>query len=143
MAQPPEFRLPWWRALQIFMAWTVPVYALSMLTFAASQGWSVLRSWSFHLTFLIPAVIVGGIGALVLTNSSPARSIRGAMRGAATGLVSSVLGAVASCCALTAPASEGRAWFGVLQIPVIIFAAGTGFVIGMIYSSEQQSSNSA
>jgi len=56
------------------------------------------------------------------------------MLGAATGLVSSVLGGAASCFVATAPASEGRAWFGVLEILVIFFATATGFVVGMIYS---------
>ena len=137
MGQPPELRLPSWRALRIFLALTVPVYVLPVLTFAPSQGFSVLRSWPFQLTFLIPAVVVGGIGALVLTNSSPARSIRGAMRGAATGFVSSVLGAAVSCFGVTVPGSEGRAWFGVLEIPVIFFATVTGFVVGMIYSRQE------
>ena len=134
MQQLPELRSPSWRPLQMFLKLSVPVYVLSLLSIAPSQGLAVLRSWPFHLTFLIPAVVVGGIGAMVLTDSSPTRSIRGAMRGAAIGLVSSVLGAVAGCFVLTVPGTEGRAWFGLFEFPAIFFATVTGFVVGMMHS---------
>jgi hypothetical protein len=134
MRQPAELRLLSWRTLRIFLAWSVPVYLLPLLSIAPSQGLAVLRSWPFHLTFLIPAVVVGGIGALVLTNSSPTRSTGGAIRGALIGLVSSMLGAVAGCLVLTSPDTEGRPWFGILEFPIGFFATVTGLLVGTIYS---------
>ena len=139
MVQSHEPKSQSWSVCKIFLCWAIPVYALPLLSFAISQL-AVLRSWRYHLTFLIPAVIVGGMGALFLTNSSSAGWLRDAFRGAAIGLAASALGAAVSCGALMAPgsaSSEGSAWYGILQIPGIFFATATGFVIGMNYSHQE------
>jgi predicted permease len=139
MGQSREGKEPSWGAWKIFLWWTAPVYVLPLLSFAFPQ-WSVLRSWRYHLTFLIPAVIVGGAGTLFLANRSSDGWLRDAVRGAAVGLAASALGAALCCGALMAPgsaASEGSAWYGILQVPGIFFATVTGFVIGMNYSHEE------
>lgn len=135
MEPPPQLRSHLARASRIFLAWSVPVYVLPLLLFTWSQGLYVLRSWPTHLTFLIPAVVVGVVGALTLTNSSATGATEGAIRGAATGLASAMLGTMTSCFVVTTAGSEGRAWFGIIAIPVIFLATVTGFVVGKTSSS--------
>src|ERR1039457_5079428 len=73
MQEPAKGRDLGWRSVwKMFLPWTVSVYALSALTIdlvLPSQG--VLGERGFHLTFLIPAVCVGSIGTVVLTDRAP------------------------------------------------------------------------
>jgi len=148
MLRPVVGHFPWWRSVwAIFLPWTVSVYALSALAMGLwlpPQG--LFRDWGFHLTYLIPAVCVGGVGAAVLTDGAARRTRwSGAMLGAATGAISSLLGAFAACTVLTKQGSEGESWFGLLEFPVVFFATGIGLLIGF-YSprlyTDSSSSNS-
>jgi len=131
MGQSRELKLPSWRRFwRVFLAWTASVYLLSVLSFAPSQGMRVLRDPGFHLTFLIPAVCVGGIGGLVFAGSSSAPGMRRAIVGASAGFASALLGAAVGGVALTTPSSEGEAWFGILALPSVFFATLTGLAIG-------------
>ena len=120
--------------------WTVPVYVLPALAFALMQTFSILRLPSFHLTFLIPAIAVGVMGTLLLTKAAPKRPLSAALLGAGTGLVSAMLGAAASCNLTATAASEGRAWFGIVALPILLIATVTGLVIGIINSRSRQES---
>jgi hypothetical protein len=65
MRRPAVARGMWWRRVcWVFLLWTLSVYLLSALTvylMLRSQG--LLNDWGFHLTFLIPAVSAGSVGA--------------------------------------------------------------------------------
>jgi energy-converting hydrogenase Eha subunit A len=133
MQEPAKGRDLGWRSVwKMFLPWTVSVYALSALTIdlvLPSQG--LLGERGFHLTFLIPAVCVGSIGTVVLTDRAPQTRLGGALLGAVTGMISSLLGGYVADTVLTQPHSEGRSWFGLLMFPVVLFSTLIGVFMGV------------